>query len=124
LIGHGPGVCHGTYFDAENDALRARAGRGVLLGSMLTAGGIASSQRRCLQPLTPGRVAALLGEMTGAGVTSTGAGECLVTLSGAKIEVGETGGAMEAVDYTGSCDGKHRRSSLGRGRLVPGGDGR
>jgi hypothetical protein len=37
--------------------------------------------------------------MTGAGVTSTGAGERLVNLRGAKIEVGGTGGAMEAVEY-------------------------
>ncbi len=55
------------------------------MGKHVDGGGIDSSHRSCLQPLTPGRVAALLGEMTGAGVTRTGEGESLVNLSGAKI---------------------------------------
>ena len=84
------------------------------MGKHVDGGGIDSSQHSCLQPLTPGRVAALLGEMTCAGVTSTGAGERLVNLCGAKIEVGGTGGAMEGRRRYGLVHvGKHRCSSLG-----------
>ena len=93
------------------------------MGKHVDGGGIDSSQHSCLQPLTPGRVAALLGEMTCAGVTSTGAGERLVNLRGAKIEVDGTGGAMEAAEYTGSCGWQASPLLLGRGR-GPWGDGR